>query len=111
MTVPADDGADEFRDETHRWPRLGLVAVLLLVIASPAFAWAAGSVGYTEPLEVAAERTGAEATGGYAGVFPDYTVPVEAIAGSGGVLVSGMVGAVLTLIVAVGIGRMLRGEE
>lgn len=111
MTASADGGAGNTRFGGRRWPRLGLVVVFLLVLSSPAFAWAAGSVGYTEPLEVAAERTGAEATGGYDGVLPDYTVPVDAIPGSGDVLISGIVGVVLTLAVTVGIGHVLQERE
>ena len=107
MTASADGG----RAENRRWPRLGLAVVLLLVLSSPVFAWAAGSVGYTEPLEVAAERAGDEATGAYAGVFPDYTVPVGAVPGGGDILISGAIGTALTLAVTVGVGRLLREQE
>ena len=78
------------------------------MLSSPVFAWAAGSVGYTEPLEIAAERAGAESTGAYTGVFPDYTVPVGAVPGGGDILISGVIGTVLTLAVTVGVGRLLR---
>lgn len=108
MTASADSkvGADG-----RRWPKLGLATVLLLVTSSPAFAWAAERVGYTEPLEVAAERTGAETTGWYAGAFPDYTVPLGTIPGGGDILLSGLIGVGLTLVVTVSIGHLLREHK
>lgn len=111
MTASADGGASEGRGEDRRWLWLGLAAVLFLVLSSPVFAWAAGSVGYTEPLEVAAERAGAEATGAYAGIFPDYTVPIGAVPGGGDILISGVIGTALTLAVTVGVGHLLSKKE
>jgi cobalt/nickel transport protein len=90
------------------WVRRSLAVVLLLVLLSPLFAWAAGTVGYAEPLENAAEATGAaehERTL-LSSPLPDYSVPGTASAV--GTLVSGLVGAALTLLVALGVGRALR---
>lgn len=89
------------------WGRRALAMVLLLVLLAPAFAWASGAVGYSEPLENAAERTGAtdDAITINPGLFPDYTVP-----GVGpwlGTLGSAVVGTALTLLLAVGLGRLL----
>ncbi|MEF8825795.1 MAG: metal transporter, partial [Halapricum sp.] len=48
-----------------------------MALLAPVFAWAAGQVGYTEPLELAAEETGAtdDADPVTTGPFPDYSVP------------------------------------
>jgi cobalt/nickel transport protein len=90
-----------------RWVRRSLAAVVVLVLLSPAFAVAAGAVGYAEPLEHVAEATGAvehERTL-LSSPFPDYSVP-----GTGtvvGTLLSGLIGTALTLLVALGVGRVL----
>lgn len=88
--------------------RAGL-AVLVLVTLSPAFAWAAERVDYAEPMENAAEATGAvEHERSVAPApLPDYGVP-----GLGphlGTLVAGAVGTALTLVVAAGVGRLADG--
>lgn len=115
MTVSGSGSGEPSVKSQRGWPAVGLAVVLLLVLASPVFAWAAGSVGYAEPLENAAERTGAvdAAADGYAGVLPDYTVPVGWLGDGAGVLVSGLVGTALTLVVMVGVGRILQdsGQE
>jgi cobalt/nickel transport protein len=93
------------------WVRRALLVVLLLVSLSPAFAWAAGAVGYAEPLEHAAAATGAadhERTL-LSAPLPDYTVP-----GTGpgvGTLVSGLVGTALTLLLALALGRVALGTD
>lgn len=89
------------------WPRRGLVALVVLVVAAPVFGWAAGAVGYAEPLEHAAEATGATdaATTTVPGLFPDYTVP--GLGTPAGTLVSAAVGTALTLALSVGAGRLL----
>jgi len=81
--------------------------LLVLVVLAPVFGWASGVVDYAEPLENAAEATGAtdEASSLAPGVFPDYSVP-----GLGtplGALVSAGLGTALTLVLAVGAGRLL----
>ncbi|WP_136602249.1 PDGLE domain-containing protein [Salinigranum halophilum] len=89
------------------WFRRSLVALAVLVLLTPVFALAAGAVGYAEPLENVAEATGAtehERTL-LSSPFPDYSVT-----GTGtvvGTLVSGLVGTAVTLLVAVGLGRLL----
>lgn len=92
---------------TRPWVRRALLGVLLLVVLAPAFGWASGAVGYAEPLENAAEETGAsdDAAVVVPGLLPDYSVP--GLGPSVGTLVSALVGAGLTLAVATGIGRLL----
>jgi cobalt/nickel transport protein len=88
------------------WVRKSLVALIVLGLIAPVFGWASGVVGYAEPIDVAAEQTGAadEATGGH-GLFPDYSVPGL---GSGvGTLLSALVGITITLGVALAAGRLL----
>jgi cobalt/nickel transport protein len=93
--------------ETPPWFRRSLVVLVVLVLLTPVFALAADAVGYAEPLENVAETTGAtehERTL-LSSPFPDYAVP-----GTGtvvGTLVSGALGTAITLLVAVGLGRLL----
>lgn len=88
------------------WVRRAMVGLLVLVVLAPVFGWASGAVGYAEPLENAAEETGAAdaASPTVSGVLPDYSVPGL---GSLGTLVSAVVGTALTLAVGVGAGRVL----
>lgn len=89
------------------WFRRALLVVLVLVVLAPVFAWAAGAVGYAEPLENAAEATGAAdaASTTLPGLLPDYSVP--GLASPLGTLLSAVVGTGLTLAVALGTGRLL----
>jgi len=92
------------------WRAAAALVLLALVVLAPVFAWAAGQVGYAEPLENAAEATGAteHAESIHTGVFPDYGVP--GLASPVGTLLSALVGTALTLAVAAGIGRLLADE-
>jgi cobalt/nickel transport protein len=91
----------------ERWGRRALLGLLVLVVLAPAFGWASGAVGYAEPLEHAAEATGASdaASPTTLAPLPGYSVP-----GLGtplGTLASAAVGTGLTLAVALGAGRLL----
>ena len=89
------------------WLPRALAVLLAMTLLAPVFGWAAGAVGYAEPLENAAEVTGAtddaEAVG--AAPLPDYSVP--GLGSAAGTFVSAVVGTALTLVVALGIGRLL----
>jgi cobalt/nickel transport protein len=89
------------------WGRGALLALLVLVVSAPVFGWASGAVGYAEPLENAAEETGATDAADpiTAGPLPDYSVP--GLGAPFGTLVSAAVGTGLTLAVALGAGRLL----
>lgn len=89
------------------WVRRAMVGLLVLVVLAPVFGWASGAVGYAEPLENAAEETGAAdaASPTVSGVLPDYSVP--GLGSPLGTLVSAVVGTALTLAVGVGAGRVL----
>ena len=89
------------------WGRRALLGLVVLVVLAPVFAWASGLVGYAEPLENAAEKTGAsDAVDSITpGLFPDYSVP--GLGSPLGTLVSAVVGTALTLAVALGTGRLL----
>ncbi|WP_425499612.1 PDGLE domain-containing protein [Halogeometricum luteum] len=84
-----------------------MVGVLVLVVLAPVFGWASGAVGYAEPLENAAEETGAAdaADSTVPALLPDYSVP--GLGSSLGTLVSAAIGTALTLAVGVGAGRLL----
>jgi cobalt/nickel transport protein len=93
--------------ETTPWGRGALIGLLVLVLLAPVFGWASGAVGYAEPLENAAERTGAAdaAETTLPALLPDYAVP--GLNTPLGTLVSAAVGTALTLAVGVGTGRLL----
>jgi cobalt/nickel transport protein len=89
------------------WARKALIVLVVMIVLAPVFGWAAGAVGYAEPIENAAELTGASEheTDVNPGLFPDYSVP--GLGGGVGTLLSAVVGTGLTLAVAVGLGRLL----
>lgn len=89
------------------WLPKALAALLVLTLLAPVFGWAAGQVGYSEPLENAAAVTGAtdDAEAVATAPLPDYGVP--GLGSSAGTFVSAVVGTGLTLLVALGIGRLL----
>ncbi|AEA47806.1 PDGLE domain-containing protein [Archaeoglobus veneficus] len=82
------------------------IAIAVMVALSPLFAYAAELVGYSEPLENAAEMIGLEEHPIYSGVLPDYTVP--GLDSYSGTLIAGIVGTVITLGVGYGLGAVLR---
>ncbi len=93
------------------WLPKALAVLLVMALLTPVFAWAAGQVGYAEPLENAAEATGAteHAETLHEGLFPDYGVPgMDAAAGT---FASAVVGTALTLFVAAGMGRLLADDD
>lgn len=92
------------------WLPKALVALLVLTLLASVFGWAAGQVGYSEPLENAAHATGAtdDAESVASAPLSDYGVP--GLGGSAGTFVSAVVGTGLTLLVALGIGRLLGGD-
>lgn len=91
----------------REWVPRALGVLLALTLLAPAFGWAAGQVGYAEPLENAAEVTGAADEAEAVGVapLPDYSVP--GLGSAAGTFVSAVVGTALTLVVALGLGRLL----
>jgi len=96
--------------ERPDWLPRALAALVILTLLAPVFGWAAGQVGYAEPLENAAETTGAteHATAVGTALFPDYGVP--GLGGATGTFVSAVVGTALTLLVGAAIGRALGAD-
>jgi len=92
------------------WLPRALAVLVVLTLLAPVFGWAAGQVGYAEPLENAAEETGAteHATAVGIALFPDYGVP--GLGGATGTFVSAVVGTALTLLVGAAIGRALGAD-
>ena len=90
---------------------LAVVALVVLIALAPVFAWAAGEVGYAEPLENAAEETGAadDTRPVHDGLLPDYGVP--GLGSAAGTLVAAAIGTGLTLAVTTAIGRVLGGQH
>lgn len=93
------------------WFRKSVVVVIVLVILSPVFAWAAGLVGYSEPLENAAEKTGAleEGYALFSGFFPNYQIPgLETTIASA---IAGFFGVIITFGVAVLVSKALKNKN
>ncbi|MFC6961026.1 PDGLE domain-containing protein [Halocatena marina] len=91
----------------QQWARRSVVALTILAACAPVFAWATEQTGYTEPLDIAAELTGASAYASplFDGVVPGYSIPgLDAYTGT---LIVALLGTGLTLIVTVGIGSIL----
>ena len=84
------------------------IAIGVMILLSPLFAYAAELVGYSEPLENVAEMLGAEENQEYTGILPDYSVPgLDPYIGT---LISGIVGTLITLGVAYAIGMALKSK-
>jgi cobalt/nickel transport protein len=96
--------------ERPEWLPRALAALVVLTLLAPVFGWAAGQVGYAEPLENAAEATGAtdHATAVGTALFPDYGVP--GLGGATGTFVSAVVGTALTLLLGAAVGRVLGAD-
>lgn len=88
--------------------KLALLVIGVLIVLSPLFAWAAGKVGYMEPLEHAAEKQEAHGNSLFSGLFPDYTVPGLNI--YLGTLIAGIVGVLVTLGFSLLMVKLLRSE-
>lgn len=89
------------------WARKALAVIAVLIVLAPVFGLASGAIGYAEPIDNAAEETGAsdhESTLN-SGIFPEYSVP--GLGGGLGTVLSAIVGTGLTLGFAVGMGRLL----
>ncbi|MFD1585462.1 PDGLE domain-containing protein [Halorientalis brevis] len=95
------------RADLDGWRSRAALVLLVLVVLAPVFGWAAGQVGYAEPLENAAEETGAadDADPVHTGVLPDYSVP--GLGSVSGTFLSAVVGTAVTLVVATGLGRLV----
>ena len=89
--------------------RAALVAIGVMIVFAPVFAYLAELVNYTEPLEVAAEKLGLEEVSIWSGVFPDYTVP--GINDYLGALITGAIGVALILAVGVALARADKEER
>ena len=89
------------------WLPRALAVLLLLALLAPVFGWAAGAVGYAEPLENAAEATGAVDSAEAVGIAPMPDYGVAGLGSAAGTFVSALVGTALTLVVAGAIGRLL----
>ncbi len=79
------------------------IALAVLIILSPLFAYLAELVNYSEPLENVAKYLGVSEHPIYEGILPDYTVP--GLNPYVGTLVSGAVGVAIVFILALAISR------
>jgi hypothetical protein len=89
------------------WQRRSLAGLLGLVVLTPAFAWASARTGYTEPMENAAALAGAasEAVPTSISLFSGYALPE--LGPHAGTLGGAFLGTLLTLTLALGLGRLL----
>lgn len=90
-----------------RWQRRSLAGLLGLVLLAPAFAWAAARTGYAEPMDNALELAGATSEAVPTGIslFSGYALP--GLGTYTGTLGGAVVGTVLTLVLALTVGRLL----
>lgn len=90
-----------------RWQRRSLVGLCCLVALAPAFAWAADRTGYAEPMDNAIELAGtsSEVAPATLGVFSGYAI--GSLGPYAGTLGGALVGTLLTLGLALGVGRLL----
>ena len=89
------------------WQRRSLAGLLGLVVLAPVFAWASARTGYAEPMENAAVLAGAasEAVPTSVSFFSSYAVPgFDPYLGT---LLGALPGTLLTLALALGVGRLL----
>ncbi|MDK2794954.1 MAG: cobalt/nickel transport system permease protein [Archaeoglobaceae archaeon] len=78
--------------------KASFVLIAGLIALSPVFAYLAEEVGYSEPLENAAEMLGLEENPIYESIFPDYTIP--GLDPYTGTLISGAIGVLIVLLLA-----------
>jgi cobalt/nickel transport protein len=92
-----------------RWQRRSLAGVLGLALLAPVFAWGAAQTGYAEPLDNAVELAGmtSEAATGVS-LVSGYALP--GLGTYTGTLGGALVGTALTLVLALGVGRLLAAE-
>lgn len=96
-------------EKLTKW-RNAFIAIAVMILSAPIFAWSAKQVGYAEPLEAAAEKVGV-LKHGYSllkGIFPEYVVPglnpyLSAI-------LSGILGCLMVLFIGWGMGKILKQE-
>lgn len=91
----------------REWLQRSLAGLTVMVLLSPAFAWAAARVGYSEPMENAAVAAGAasSAVATEPSLLSGYALP-----GLGphlGTLGAALLGTALTLVLGVGLARLL----
>ncbi len=86
--------------------RAALAAVAVMIVLSPLFAYAAELVGYSEPLENAAEMIGLHEHPIYEGLLPDYTIPgLDPYLGT---LIAGAIGTLIVLALGYAMTRNAR---
>jgi cobalt/nickel transport protein len=90
-----------------RWHRRSLAGLLALVALAPGFGWTAARTGYAEPMDNAAAFAGAAADAVPTGIalFSGYAIP--GLGRHAGTLAGALLGTGLTLLVALGVGRLL----
>lgn len=84
-----------------------LLVLLVLIIATPIFVYAAELVEYSEPLENIAEEFGAEENPLYSGIFTDYTIP--GINSYVGTMISAFIGVLATIVLITVILKLISG--
>ncbi|MEM1994430.1 MAG: hypothetical protein QXW32_02985 [Nitrososphaerales archaeon] len=88
--------------------RKALIAVVVLIILTPLFAYAAELVGYSEPLENVAAALGVEEGEPlYGGILPDYKV--SGLDPYVGTLISAAVGCAAVFLLVYSVSRLMRG--
>lgn len=96
---------------THPWGRRALFVLVVLALLAPVFGVASEWVGYTEPLEVAAEETGASGSADPVTSTPlaEYSVP--GLPGPLGTLASALLGSAIVLVSMLALSHLLAREQ
>jgi len=94
-----------------QWIRRALILLVVLALLAPVFGVAAEGVGYTEPIEVAADETGASGSADpvISSPLPDYSMP--GLPGPIGTLASALLGSAVVLVSMLALSRPLAREQ
>jgi len=96
---------------SSQWVRRALVVLVVLALLAPVFGAAAERVGYTEPIEAAADETGASGSADsvISSPLPDYSV--SGLPGPIGTLASALLGSTIVLVSMLALSRLLAREQ
>lgn len=96
---------------SSQWVRRALVILVVLAFLAPVFGAAAERVGYTEPIEVAADETGASGSSDPVISSSLSDSAVSELPGPLGTLASALLGSTIVLVSMLALSRLLAREQ